>query len=50
MEPPPKAKRGPCGPALQVLECQLALSRSRLLQGPFAYVFWLIEQAQGLAA
>ena len=44
MKPPLKAKRGLCRTALQVAQLQSEYHALRLLQAPFAYVFWLIEQ------
>ena len=44
MEPLLKAKRGLCGTALQVLDWKLEYHVLHFLQGPFTYVFWLIER------
>ena len=41
---PLKSKRGLCRTALQVAQLQLEYHALRLLQAPFTYVFWLIEQ------
>lgn len=41
---PPKQKRRLCGTALRNANLAGAYRLLTLLQGPFAYVFWLIEQ------
>jgi hypothetical protein len=44
---PPKQKRRLCGTALRNAELLLAYRLLAILQAPFAFMFWLIEQRKG---
>jgi hypothetical protein len=46
MSSPPRAKRRLCGTAIGDTELMKAYCALALLQAPFGFVFWLLEQAK----
>jgi len=40
----PKKKRGPCRTAPQIIKLPLSYRLLELVQAPFGFVFWLVEQ------
>jgi hypothetical protein len=47
MNSPPKNERGLCRTALQRLQVRQAYRLLSVLQAPFGFVFWKIEQLKG---